>query len=264
MAPRIIHSAIRRIAGRLSFETALQVSKILLHAQGFGSGADPRKSGERRVFSLLNNDQPILFDVGGHLGGYTAAFLEKFPGGQAYLFEPSAAHMKIARENLSAYSSVCYLPYALSDRDGDAILYKNSTISLVASLTRRRLDHYSVAMDITETIECKTIDGIMSDLAVPSIDLLKIDVEGHELAVLRGAQATINAGRVPIIQFEFGGSHLDTRTTFQDFFYFFGDRNYWLYIIRPRGDLVRIAKYEEALEQYQTSNFVAILKDCRT
>ena len=260
MAPRIIRSAIRRIAGHLSFDTALQISKILLHAQGFGSGADPRKSGEHRVFALLNNDRPVLFDVGGHLGGYTAAFLDRFPGGQAYLFEPSAAHMKIVRENLSAYSNVRYLPYALSDRDGDAILYKNSPISLIASLRRRRLDHYSVAMDITETIDCRTIDGIMSDLAVPSIDLLKIDVEGHELAVLRGAQDTINAGRAPIIQFEFGGTHLDTRTTFQDFFYFFSDKNYSLYIIRPRGDLVRIAKYEEALEQYQTSNFVAILK----
>ena len=78
--------------------------------------------------------------------------------------------------------------------------------------------------------------------------------------MLRGAQDTMKAGRAPIIQFEFGGTHLDTHTTFQDFFYFFNDKNYSLYIIRPRGDLVRIAKYEEALEQHQTSNFVAILK----
>lgn len=44
-------------------------------------------------------------------------------------------------------------------------------------------------------------------------------VEGHELDVLAGAEEALKS--VQLVQFEFGGCNIDTRTYFQDFFYFF-------------------------------------------
>ena len=41
-------------------------------------------------------------------------------------------------------------------------------------------------------------------LRVPAVDLLKVDVEGHEMAVLNGANRAISAGRVPIVLLEYG------------------------------------------------------------
>ena len=72
----------------LPFRVAVLVSKQLLAAQGLGAGGSISSSGEKSVFRLVKADAPILFDVGGHVGEYTEAFLKAFPGGQSYIFEP--------------------------------------------------------------------------------------------------------------------------------------------------------------------------------
>jgi hypothetical protein len=72
--------------------------------------------------------------------------------------------------------------------------------------------------------------------ANPIIDYVKIDVEGWELSVLQGFGDLVYNMRV--IQFEFGGSNIDTRTFFQDFWYFFKDHNFSIYrIIAPTRKL---------------------------
>ena len=53
------------------------------------------------------------------------------------------------------------------------------------------------------------------------IDLLKLDVEGHELEVLRGGVRMFAQRRVKMVSFEFGGCNIDSRTYFRDFYYFF-------------------------------------------
>ena len=50
------------------------------------------------------------------------------------------------------------------------------------------------------------------------IDFFKIDVEGHEMDVLKGIGDKIS--NIKLIQFEFGGCNIDTRCFFQDFWYF--------------------------------------------
>jgi hypothetical protein len=67
----------------LPFRVAVLVSKQLLSAQGFGAGGSISSSGEKSVFRLVRADAPILFDVGGHLGEYTEAFLNAFTPGPA-------------------------------------------------------------------------------------------------------------------------------------------------------------------------------------
>jgi FkbM family methyltransferase len=171
--------------------------------------------------------------------------------------EPSPAHMAEAKKLLWS-RNVIFLPIALSETEESATLYKDAEISGLASLTKRRLDHLSIDMSITEQVQCRTLDSIVSENNVSTIDLLKIDVEGHELSVLRGAKATFSAGKIAAVQFEFGGCNLDTRTNLQDFFYFFADYGFELHVIRPRGDFVRLSKYSELMEQYRTTNFLAI------
>ena len=82
-----------------------------------------------------------------------------------------------------------------------------------------------------------------------------MDVEGHELDVLRcGEAAMLNAS---VIQFEFGGCNIDTRTFFQDFWYFFKDRHFDIYRITPLG-AEKIDKYNEYHEFYSTTNYIAV------
>ena len=87
------------------------------------------------------------------------------------------------------------------------------------------------------------------------IDLLKIDVEGHEIDVLKGLGDKIKY--VKAIQFEFGGCNIDSRSYFQDFWYFFKENNFKIFRISPIG-LIEIKKYSEQYESFITTNFISI------
>ena len=60
-----------------------------------------------------------------------------------------------------------------------------------------------------------------------------------------------------VLQFEFGGSNIDTRTFFQDFWYFFKENDFAIFRITPFG-VERIGRYRESDEFFFTTNYVAI------
>ena len=150
-----------KAASFLSFEQAVFVSKTLLEAQGFGSGGYIESSGETAIFSLVKGREPVLFDVGGHLGDYTEAFLMVHPAGHSYVFEPSERHFQILAKRLSHRKNVTLLKCGLSDQEKEAPLYKDAEVTGLASLTKRRLDHYGINMDQFETVKLQTVDQII-------------------------------------------------------------------------------------------------------
>ncbi len=85
-----------------------------------------------------------------------------------------------------------------------------------------------------------------------------MDVEGHEFDLLLGAVETIKS--VQLVQFEFGGSNIDTRTFFQDFWYFFQELDFEIYRLGPaRSFLIR--SYSERDESFRATNYVAVRKN---
>ena len=104
----------------------------------------------------------------------------------------------------------------------------------------------------------QTLDHwIMNSENSPLPNILKMDVEGHELDVLIGAKQSLNS--IEIIQFEFGGCNIDTRTFLQDFWYFLQDRNFELFRVTPRGVRL-INNYQESDEIFSTTNYIAVRK----
>ena len=119
---------------------------------------------------------------------------------------------------------------------------------------RRRMGDF--ALHRHETIELTTLDAFCELHGIAAIDFLKLDVEGHELAVLQGAGNMINSGNLRLIQFEFGPANIYSRTYYYDFWQLLSDR-YRIFRIVPRG-LVAIDAYREQNEVFLTSNFLAI------
>ena len=244
----------------LSFDRAMALSKRLMKSQGFGAGSSSRTSGESGVFRLIapvGGAAPVLFDVGGHKGDYTHAFLQAHPNGRAIVFEPSAAHFALLRDRLQQTANVTLHQCALGAERAELPLYKNADVTGLASLTQRRLDHIGIAMDKVEIVKVATLDAIAASLAIDRIDLLKIDVEGHEMDVLRGAARMFAERRIGCVQFEFGGCNLDTRTTLQDFYYFFKGVGFAIAVVQPSGRVQPLGVYDEFYEHYRTTNFVA-------
>jgi FkbM family methyltransferase len=255
-ARKLARSLGHRLGRILSFEQAALISEAILETKGIGTGADVRSSGEVSVFDLLG-EAPIVLDVGGHAGDYTDALLRARPAGHSYVFEPSDSHFRILQERLGGRTNVTLEKIGLGARACEAPLYKTGDISGLASLTRRRLDHFGVEMDVVETVAVRTLDEMVEQYGITTIDLLKIDVEGHELDVLNGGTKAFHNNRINLVQFEFGGCNLDTRTTLQDFFYFFQERGYTLALLQPSGKIEVLPRYHEFLEQYRTTNYLA-------
>jgi len=91
-------------------------------------------------------------------------------------------------------------------------------------------------------------------------DLLKIDTEGNEYKILRGAQKALSEGRIKAIQFEFSGINVVSRAFFKDFYDLLSPK-YILYRLLPNSFLP-IKKYDEFLflELFAYQNFIAIRK----
>ena len=113
-------------------------------------------------------------------------------------------------------------------------------------------------MDKSEEIKLSTLDVYCSANKIDRIHFLKLDIEGHELKALNGAKRMIDSKNIDIIQFEFGGANIDSRTYFQDFFYLLKD-NYSIYRIVKDG-LFEMPIYKETYEVFLTINYLAVRK----
>lgn len=77
--------------------------------------------------------------------------------------------------------------FALSKARGKSTLYYDKAGSGLASLTKRDLSHINRSFESSEDVLVETLDAYCEKNNIAFIDLLKIDVEGHELDVLSGA-----------------------------------------------------------------------------
>jgi hypothetical protein len=85
---------------------------------------------------------------------------------------------------------------------------------------------------------------------------MKIDVEGYELRVLQGATETLKD--IQVLQFEFGGTALDARIFFKDFWNLL-NRDFSLLRLTPTA-LVEVKRYSELDEVFQFTNYYAVRK----
>jgi len=225
---------------------------------GFGSGAGTVSREVKQGMRALKNPPRLCVDVGGHSGDYTASILKRVADCEIVIFEPQKSNFEAIKRRFAHDANVRVEAYALSDLEGSATIHSDSDGSSLASLTKRRLSHHGINFDHVEEVSAiRFEDYWRNQLAGAEIALCKIDVEGHELGVLRGFGESLE--HINIVQFEFGGCNIDTRTFFQDFYYFFVENGFDLFRISPIG-LVPIVKYHESLEVFRTTNYLAIRK----
>lgn len=155
-------------------------------------------------------------DVGANRGGYVECVIQKFPNCEVVAFEPSKTNLQTLRQKFADTPRVVIEPKELSDKSVKQILYANSEGSSLASLTKRRLDHFNIDFSFEEEIATiRFEDYWRKNLASQKIDIVKINIEGHELEAFSGMGDTL--GFTDVIQFEFGGCNIDTRTFFRIF-----------------------------------------------
>ncbi len=154
-----------------------------------------------RPMSALLPEGGVLLDVGAHIGYYSLKGSVKVgKRGQVIAFEPNPATVQLLRDNLEASKAqnVTVQPVACTDREQMLTLYAGPEKNIgITSLSRenvevwRKISGENPKTIPTFTVRGRPIDGVVRELGSKRVDAIKIDVEGAEYYVLRGAVDTL-------------------------------------------------------------------------
>lgn len=156
-----------------------------------------------------------VFDAGANVGLLTLLF-SRFvrENGQVHAFEATASTFERLHTTCDAArcQNVTLNHVALADQSGTLALYVYDTEHASwNSLANRPLADYGIAVQPVgiESVTAITLDDYCTEHAITRVDLLKLDVEGAEYQVLRGAEKLLAAHRIGCCVFEFGQATLD-------------------------------------------------------
>ena len=151
----------------------------------------------------LNNG--VFIDVGANIGKYTIKIGNSLKmNGRVISFEPENDNFEMLKKNtkLNNLKNTTLINKALSDKKGKLKLY----------LAKGNWGHLSLVEKVGEKyeeVEVDTLDNILKELKISKVDLIKIDVEGAENLVLKGALETLKKSHPKIIFEAWDKNHLD-------------------------------------------------------
>lgn len=152
----------------------------------------------RYVSAQAYPDDAVMIDVGANIGVYSIALSEHFS--KVYAFEANRLTSDILKANLELSNTENAVPVnlALSDEAGRSQIHVPVNGNLGwATLNADECDTPVRPVDIT----CEKLDRFLDENGVDpkAIKLMKIDVEGHELQVLKGAEAVLRETRPTLL-----------------------------------------------------------------
>jgi len=254
---RTLVKSVLRQTRRLPLSFLEQLESATRVSMGKGWGAGSVREEVAACLSQLpagSSRGPVALDIGANVGNWTSEMIKASPGSLVCAFEPSSAAFGLLAERFSREQNVRLAKAAVGKEAGKRLLWFDQAGSGLASLTKRKLDHFNIEFNLSEEVEVVTVDQWCEQNGIEPV-IIKIDVEGHEMDVLAGAEKTL--AHTSVVQFEFGGCNIDSRTYFQDFYYFFREAGFLIKRITPRG-LADVPKYREEDEVFQTTNYLAV------
>ncbi|MCX7963243.1 MAG: FkbM family methyltransferase [Candidatus Sumerlaea chitinivorans] len=182
-----------RLKGGLQFVPSLRTSKKEQHFLNCG----------------FEWEGKTIYDVGANWGITTLFFASRVgPRGTVYAFEPVPDLLEKVNDNvrLNNMVNVTTFPYALGDYDGSSelVFFPEATgISTMDPefMIRNLKKHRGVKCHVV----VRKLDSIVQELSLKPPDLIKIDVEGFELQVLRGAEHLLST-HLPVLILEVHGA----------------------------------------------------------
>lgn len=206
-------------------------------------------SEEKTIFAKITPHlppNPIIFDVGAYKGEYTDYVKGVLPDAECYLFEANKELMN----SLEDYNAFCML---MSDRVGYNVFYrcKGKADEMSSAYNRQVFEQVEC---VSGTVSSMTIDGFTQCNGIKKIHFLKIDVEGAELDVLKGAKRMFTDKRILFAQVEYGGTYPDAGITFKQVINYLDELDYKVYELKG-NNLIQLTE-ENFIEDYRFANFL--------
>jgi len=234
-----------------AFSALRRTSNYARFLLGFGSGWRSLDAETRAAASLLRGcSRPVILDGGAHAGDWTDRLAQRLGTScqpRWILVEPSP---DFAARLRTRHPAATVLAVALGDEDREVVFFEAGA---VGSLYR-----FDDGPSREIRVPLERLEGVIAKLGLERIDFLKLDLEGAELAALRGLGSYLRPDFVRALSFEFGVNNLRSRTCLHDFWTLLETRGYRIALITPRGTLAPLARYATDLEWFHgVTNFVA-------
>ena len=222
--------------------------------KGAGSGWD--KGEEAAASKIIRRPNPVILDLGANHGAWTQE-MQRLIGsdGRWILVDAAVECCAILRQ----IKGVEVIEAAVGELPGKTVFYTPGEGAELASLYKRQDSCISGLKLQEREVTVTTIDQILNDRGITDVDLVKMDLEGHELFALRGASESLKKGRIRALTFEFGSGNVNSRTFFRDFWELLTGLGYTIQRICPGGAAVKVPEYYEDLEYFRgVTNYLAV------
>lgn len=147
-----------------------------------------------------------VLDIGANTGQFASMIREILPEVMIYSFEPIETSFRELKSNAAALGPIECLPYALGESDAVMEMHKNdfSASSSILEMHSRHAEAFPMtARSVIEKVQVRSLDAIVSQLTLKPKVLAKIDVQGYEMNVLKGAEKSLAAIDALIVETSF-------------------------------------------------------------
>lgn len=182
--------------------------------------SDKLKALDRARFSILpesfKRSPSFVVDVGANEGQWISSLMALLPLSEVWVFEPNPRAMELCKKQLGNPPRVTYFDVALGDVAGhiDLNIMDSSDLSSVLQPRAEFIAaHYGpsgASVATTKRVPVCTLDSLVPESR--SVDLLKIDVQGFERAVLAGARGVLSRTRALLIEANFQSHYVGDST----------------------------------------------------
>jgi FkbM family methyltransferase len=144
----------------------------------------------------LNGVPSIVVDVGANVGQTAWAVHQRWPAAHVWCFEPAPAAFTVLMSNVAPLPHVTCRKEAVGAQPGVAAMAAADAAESNTLRVEERRDQALISVEVT------TVDRVLTELPTPRIDLLKVDTEGFEFEVLRGARHALANHLVELVLLE--------------------------------------------------------------
>lgn len=219
--------------------------------------SDHETNGESWLLGQVASVSPkVVFDVGANRGTWALAASSRMPSATVHSFEPIPETFAVLDRTVGSRRNVQTRNIALtSSESGSLTMYLGSHDTLATAVENPLNGGDEV------TVDALTGDSYCEQEGIDAIGLLKVDAEGHDLAVLNGFGSMLATGRVDVVQFEFTLFAVYARTWLRDFYDLLTPYGYRIGKLYP----TRVAwrDYDAHYERFLRCNFVAVRPEAR-
>jgi FkbM family methyltransferase len=173
-----------------------------------------REISEDVLLSIINNEKPIIFEIGSDSGSDTVKFCNMFPNGIVYSFEPDPRNIPVVKSKTKNLNNLVFIEKALSNVNGDSTFNlssskngggKGSSSLKTPKLTKKVFPTIEFLNKCN--ISCIKLDDFVFENKIDYIDLVWMDVQGAEDLVIEGGIDTFQK-KVKYLYTEFSNLEL--------------------------------------------------------